>query len=123
MKIAFSTLGCPDFSWEEIYSMAKDIGFHGIEMRGLSGNIFSLSAAPFKEENIARTKEKLDSMKLEISCLSSGCALRFPERRDEAIEEIRKYIALASKIGCPYIRVLGDLTAEITSDFDDEYVI
>jgi fatty-acyl-CoA synthase len=26
MKIAFSTLGCPDFSWTDIYSMAKDLG-------------------------------------------------------------------------------------------------
>lgn len=123
MKISFSTLGCPDFSWEEIYSMAKDIGFNGIEMRGLGGNIFSLSAAPFKDENIASTKEKLDKMKLEISCLSSGCALRFPERHEESIEELKKYISLASKIGCPYIRVLGDRTAEITTDFDDAFVI
>ena len=35
MKIAFSTLGCPDFDWPDIYSMAKDLGFDGIEMRGL----------------------------------------------------------------------------------------
>ena len=35
MKIAFSTLGCPDFDWSDIYSMAKDLGFDGIEIRGL----------------------------------------------------------------------------------------
>ena len=34
MKLAFSTLGCPDFSWSEIYTMAKDFGYSGIEMRG-----------------------------------------------------------------------------------------
>ena len=28
-------LGCPDFDWPDIYSMAKDLGFDGIEMRGL----------------------------------------------------------------------------------------
>ena len=27
MKIAFSTLGCPDFSWSDIYAMAKDLAF------------------------------------------------------------------------------------------------
>ena len=35
MKLAFSTVGCPDFQWSEIYSMAKDLGFDGIEVRGL----------------------------------------------------------------------------------------
>ena len=32
MKLAFSTVGCPDFQWSEIYSMAKDLGFDGIEI-------------------------------------------------------------------------------------------
>ena len=49
MKLAFSTLGCPDFDWAEIYSMAKDFGFSGIEMRGLGGDIFSITARPFKK--------------------------------------------------------------------------
>ena len=103
--------------------MAKDVGYSGVEMRGLGGTRFTASAAPFRDENIAKTREKLEKMKLEISCLSSGCALRFPEKRDEAVEELKLYIKVAAGIGCKYIRVLGDLTAEITTDFDDEYVI
>ena len=35
MKIAFSTLACSDFSWTDIYTMAKDLGFDGIELRGM----------------------------------------------------------------------------------------
>lgn len=35
MKISFSTLGCPEFGWRDIYSLAKDFGFDGIEVRGL----------------------------------------------------------------------------------------
>ena len=37
MKLAFSTVGCPDYNWTEIYSMAKDLGFQGIEMRVTGG--------------------------------------------------------------------------------------
>ena len=33
MKLAFSTLGCPDFDWPDMYLMAKDCGFQGIELR------------------------------------------------------------------------------------------
>jgi fatty-acyl-CoA synthase len=123
MKLSFSTLGCPDFAWSDIYSMAKDFGFSGIEMRGLGGNIFSVHAAPFKPENLEATRAQLKRLKLEICCLSSGKALRFGERREETVAELKEYIALASALGTPYIRVLGDLTAEPTTDFDDELVI
>ena len=123
MKLSFSTLGCPDFAWSDIYSMAKDFGFSGIEMRGLGGNIFSVHAAPFKPENLDSTIATLKRLKLEICCLSSGSALRFGEKREETVAELKEYIALASALGTPYIRVLGDLTAEPTTDFDDELVI
>ena len=101
MKISFSTLGCPDYSWSEIYSMAKDFGFHGIEMRGLGGDIFSVHASPFKPENLPATKAKLKRLKLEICCLSSGCALRFKDKHDESIAELKEYIALAQALETP----------------------
>jgi len=123
MKLSFSTLGCPDYGWTEIYTLAKDCGFHGIEMRGLGGDIFSVHASPFRPENLARTKAELKRLKLEICCLSSGCALKYADRHNETIEELKEYIALAAALETPYIRVLGDLTAEPGEDFPDEYVI
>ena len=39
MKLSFSTLGCPDFNWSEIYSMARDFRFDGIEVRGIGDDI------------------------------------------------------------------------------------
>ena len=59
MKIAFSTLGCPDFSWNDIYSMAKDLGFDGIEIRGLGKEIFAVNAQPFTESQLPLTVQKL----------------------------------------------------------------
>ena len=47
MRIAFSTLGCPDFDWVDIYTMAKDFQFDGIEIRGIGRNIHAVTAAPF----------------------------------------------------------------------------
>ena len=43
MKFSFSTLACPDYTWADIYSMAKDLGFDGIEVRGLGNDIFDAS--------------------------------------------------------------------------------
>lgn len=123
MKLAFSTLGCPDFDWADIYSMAKDFGFSGIEMRGLGDNIFSINARPFRSENLPKTIELLHQKHLEICCLSSGCALKFPEKTQETLEELRRYIDLAAKLHTPYIRVLGDLTAAPDGEVDDTLVL
>ena len=122
MKLSFSTLGCPDFSWTDITSLAKDFGFHGIELRGLGNDIFSVHA-PFSKNNIEKTKADLKRLKLEICCLSSGCALKFKDKHEESIAELKEYIELAKALGTPYIRVLGDLKAMPEEDFPDEYVI
>ena len=123
MKFAFSTLGCPDFGWETIYSMAKDLGFSGIEMRGLGNNFFSVRAKPFTPENIQSTIDQLRRRRLEICCLSSGCALKYADRREQTIAEIGEYIALAQKLGTPYIRILGDLLAAPQGDEVDDEVV
>ncbi len=123
MKLAFSTLGCPGFSWDEIWTMAKDLGFAGVEMRGLGNDIFSVNAGPFKPENLEKTIATMRKKKLEICCLSSGHALKFAERKPQNIANLRRYIDLASKLGTPYIRVLGDLKAAPEGEVDDAVVV
>ena len=113
MKLAFSTLGCPDFDWPDILAMAKDFGFQGIEVRGLGRTIFSLRGKPFLPENVSATAKQLRSLHLEISCLSSGCPLCYPEKTRETISELKEYIDLAAKLNCKYVRVLGDEHPEI----------
>ncbi|NLY43408.1 MAG: AMP-binding protein [Clostridiaceae bacterium] len=123
MKLAFSTLGCPNFSWDEIYSMAKDFGFDGIEIRGLGNEIFAVKAQPFTESQLPNTIKKLSELRLAIPCLSSGCCLKFAEDADKNHEEIVQYISLATKLGTPYVRILGDLEPHPTGEVDDEVVI
>ena len=123
MKLAFSTLGCPDFDWQDIYSMAKDFGFTGIEMRGLGDDIFSVKARPFLPANIEATKEFLQKRNLEIPCLSSGCSLKDAECRCDTVDELREYIDLAARLNTPYIRVLGDPKAKAECGVDDNEVL
>jgi len=125
MKIAFSTLACPNFSWADIYSMAKDLGFVGIEIRGLGNEILAVRAKPFTEGEVANTKTKLKSLGLEIPCLSSNCCLKNKDLQSENIAEITEYISLAEKLGADYIRVLGDKepAPEPNEQVDDNAVI
>jgi fatty-acyl-CoA synthase len=122
MKLAFSTLGCPEFSWPDIYSMAKDIGFDGIEIRGLGKDIYSDRAQPFHEDEIPQTVKNLSRLRLEIPCISSGCCLKFKDREQENVEVISQYIRLASKVGASFVRVLGDLEPHPEGDVDDQTV-
>ena len=62
MKISFSTLACPDYSWSDIYPMAKDLGFDGIEVRGIGAETCALYAEPFTAAKLDSTIEKLNKL-------------------------------------------------------------
>ena len=124
MKIAFSTLGCPDFSWTDIYPMAKDLHFDGIEIRGLGNDIYAVKARPFTGAQLPRTIQKLGELGLEIPCLSTGNPLYIKENREENIVEVCQYIALAQKLSTPYIRLLVGLEAgPVGNEVDDDYIV
>lgn len=123
MKIAFSTLGCPDFTWSDIYSMAKDFGFDGIEIRGLGKDIFAVNAKPFLEKNLSDTIKKLSDLRIEVPCLSSGCCLKYADKAEANVAEIKEYIELASKLGTPFVRVLADLKPQPDGEVDDAVVL
>lgn len=123
MKIAFSTVGCPEWSWTDVYIMAKDLGFNGIELRGLENELNLLRTRPFNEVKAEETADKLKKMNLSISCLASSCFLGGTDDEDEALKEGFEYIELASKINCKYIRILGDKNPAPKETIDDERVI
>jgi len=122
MKLAFSTLGCPEWSWPEIVAMARDLGFHGIEIRGLGQEIHAAHARPFTAGELSATMEHLRSLNLEITCFSSACNLSDAARRSEILAEGFEYIDLAARTGVRFVRVLGDLAPEVRGEVDDAVV-
>lgn len=120
MKISFSTLACPNYTWTDIYSMAKDLGFDGIEIREIESEN---AKSPFSPEKCEQTAEKLRELKIEIPCLSTGCCLKFSDKREENTAEIKKYIDVAKRIGTPYIRVLADLSPAPEGEVDDNLIL
>lgn len=118
MKISFSTLGCPGWSWDDILSTARDIGFDGIEVRGVENELYVPKAAPFLDKNAAATMERLKKLRLEIPMLTSACYLFDSENSDANLKEGMDYITLAGKLGIPYVRVLGDRNPEPGKNVD-----
>ena len=50
MKLAFSTLGCPNWDLKDIFTTAKDLGYKGVEIRGVSRDIYAPSMKAFTED-------------------------------------------------------------------------
>jgi len=116
MKLAFSTLCCPNYDWKDVFSMAKDLGFDGIEVRHIKEDEAS---SPFAPDKYEQTAEKLLKLKIEIPCLSTGGCLKFDDEWLDTKTEILNYIKVAKGVGAKYIRILGDLKAAPDGEVDD----
>ncbi|SFK99147.1 Sugar phosphate isomerase/epimerase [Paenibacillus sp. 1_12] len=116
MKIAFQTLASPNWSWEETLNAASQLGYDGIELRGVEGEMYLSRARPFLPEHIEQTQLDLKQKGLEICCLDTSCSFHNEEKYRAAIQEGKDCIDLAIKLQSPYIRVFGDIIPEASSE-------
>jgi sugar phosphate isomerase/epimerase len=123
MNLCYSTLGCPGWDFAEALSAARDLGYDGIEIRGVGSEIYAPSAKQFLLENIDATMNKINSMKLEISCFTTGCFLFDEANNERYLQEGRDYIDLAHKTKTPYIRVLADKNPAPEGERNEEIII
>ncbi|MCL2478368.1 MAG: sugar phosphate isomerase/epimerase [Treponema sp.] len=112
MKLAFSTLGCPDWSFTQVLDNARDMGFNGIEIRGIE-NEMNVSKIPyFQPSQWKDTLKRLEDRNLEIMNLGASSNFHNPEKWDEAVKEAKDAIDTAEYMGVPYIRIFGDSIPE-----------
>lgn len=107
MKISFSTLGCPRWSWQEITATACDLGYQGIEIRGVGNDISVPSVPAFSQSSLPATIENLERQHLSIPCLDSDCCIHLRENENSTNEEIKAYVLLAGKLNSPYVRIMA----------------
>jgi sugar phosphate isomerase/epimerase len=108
LKLSFSTLGCPDWSFDKIIDFARDNQYSGIEVRGILRQMDLTLVPEFSNsEAITATLKKMNDRGLKFVDLGSSCALHFPkgEERTKNLDEGKRFIDLAAKLNCPYIRV------------------
>jgi sugar phosphate isomerase/epimerase len=114
MKICFSTLACPDWTWNHVIEAAREYGYDGVEIRFLAGSADLLAAEPFRPENHERTLSDLKRHGLEIACLASSVRFDYLDRAelDEQHRVGREYVDLCQRLGAPALRVFGDKIPE-----------
>ena len=107
--IAFSTLGCPAWSWSTILTQADSLGFAAIELRGVAGEMDLTKVPELIGSRLAETKKDLLAIGVEISDLGASAAMhQTGAARATALDEGRRFIDLAQAMGVKYVRMFGD---------------
>jgi len=111
LKICFSTLACPDWTWHDVLERGARYGFDGVEIRLLQRET-DLRAVP----DLARTewptrRRELQQSGFRVAGLASS--VRFdsadPAERDAQFQAGCHYIDLCEALGGEFIRVFGDV--------------
>ncbi|MDQ3550775.1 MAG: sugar phosphate isomerase/epimerase [Bacteroidota bacterium] len=106
--LSFSTLGCPDWTFEQITNFAVQHGYKGIELRGLQREMDLTKSPEFNTEaNRKPTLALMKSKGLSFVGLGSSANLHFKKgaEREKNLDEAKRFIDLAQQIHCPYVRV------------------
>lgn len=108
--ISFSTLGCPTWPWRKVLDEAARLGYAGIELRGLEGEMDLTRRPEFGARHIAATVGDLKALDLVITDLGASARLHEPDPTVLAaqLDEVRRFVDLAHRLGTPWVRVFPD---------------
>jgi sugar phosphate isomerase/epimerase len=112
--IAFSTLGCPGWSWKTILEQADRLGYAALELRGVAGEMELTKVPELTGSRRAGTKKDLAALGLVISDLGASAHMheKDPAAREKQLDEGRRFVDLAQALGVKYVRVFGDKIPE-----------
>jgi sugar phosphate isomerase/epimerase len=112
--IAFSTLGCPAWSWKTILETADKLGYAALELRGIAGEMDLTKVPELTGTRLAGTRKDLEALGLVVSDL--GASAHMHEKpgpaREAQLDEGRRFLDLAQRMGVKYVRMFGDKMPE-----------
>ncbi len=106
--LSFSTIGCPDWTFQQIVDFAVANNFNGLEIRGIFRELELTKCKEFSNaENILATNKLMKENRLQFVDLGSSAAMHHSDKieRQKNLSEAKRFIDLAQQIQCPYIRV------------------
>ena len=110
LPLAFSTLGCPKWPWARILEQASQLGYSGIELRGIQMQMDLPKLPEFTGTRLAQSLKDLDALNLKITDLGASSRMHEADAtvRAAQLDEGRRFVDLAQQLRAPYIRVFGD---------------
>ena len=126
LKLSFSTLGCPDWSFEKIVQFGAANGYSGIELRGIQRQMDLTKCKEFNTpENISATMKMMKENHLSFVDLGSSAEMHHsdPTERKNNLDEARHFIDLAQQVNCPYVRVFPNKMPKEDRDKTIELIV
>ena len=110
MRLAFSTLGCPDWELDAVVEAARRHGYEAVELRALGGSLDLLGRPEFRPEAVAATRARLSAAGLSVCCVDSSCSFDSADAGERArqIELAAQHCELAAELAAPLVRVFPD---------------
>lgn len=114
LKLAFTTLGCPNWDLDTIIAKAVEYGYDGVDFRGYL-NELDIYKTPEFSTYIEDTRQKFQDASLKIPCFSSSVRLFTISEQDleNHLNELEQYAKLCRYFNTPYIRVFGGGIGEV----------
>ena len=109
IKLAFSTVACPDWTMEKVVEQAKQIGYAGVEIRTLGAGGSGLSSDPALS-TASKTANLFEQSGIEPVCLSTSLAVHHRQSTPahQAAVQLGRDLELAAALGCRYLRIFGN---------------
>ena len=86
------------------------MGYAGIELRGIQMQMDLTKLPEFTGTRIAESRKDVEALGLKISDLGASARMHEsdPTARAAQLDEGRRFVDLAQRLGVPYVRVFGD---------------
>jgi len=108
-RVGFSTLGCPEYTVQQVADLASTSGYDGVEIRFIRGVVDLTTLEEFGAGRLAETRKIFDDAGIAVNCIDTS--IRFtstdPNERATQLELARTSCEIANGLGAQYLRVFG----------------
>lgn len=121
MKYAFSTLACPAWSIEQVVDAATRLGYDGVELRLLDGEVIDPLADRAKVE---RAVALCRSHGVDVCAFDTSCRFNQSDATEQEgqVADLLAWIGLAHDLQVPLLRVFGGANPEGGASATDDEV-
>jgi sugar phosphate isomerase/epimerase len=113
MKLSFTTLGCPEWTLRQIVENAAQMGYDGVDFRGVQQEI-DISKRPEFTTHLQETKQMLADHNVDVSgiAISARYTVIDPAEKQAQFDETLRNMELAAKLDTHILRVYGGRVPE-----------
>ncbi|MBN1246158.1 MAG: sugar phosphate isomerase/epimerase [Anaerolineae bacterium] len=113
LRLSFTTLGCPEWTLEEIAKNASQMGYDGVDFRGLR-DVLDITQSPAFTTQLSATKRLFADHGVAISGIATSARFATADsvELEKNFDEARRNMALAAELNAPVLRVYGGRVPE-----------